>query len=269
MLFDSHCHLFDDRFRDDLDAVLKRARQAGVTGFVVPGVDLATGEQALALARQHGDIYAAVGLHPESLAEASLADVPAIAALTQDERVVAVGEIGLDYYWDTAPRDVQQEVLRAQLRLAKERRLPVIIHNRDATLDTVRLLEEEAAPELTGVMHCFSADWPAAERCLAIGFYISFGGPVTFKSNKVLQEVAARVPDDRLLVETDSPYLSPHPLRGKRNEPERVRLVAEKLAELRGQTVDEVARLTTGNARRLFGIEDGAKAREDGPHVRL
>ncbi|MCL6633181.1 MAG: TatD family hydrolase [Alicyclobacillus herbarius] len=267
MLFDSHCHLFDERFRDDLPAVVERARQAGVEGFVVPAVDLATAEEAIRLTHQFPDVYAAVGLHPESLNTHTVADIPAVRALAEDAKVVAIGEIGLDYYWNTAPPDVQQAVLRAQLRLAKELGLPVIIHNRDATEDTVRLLEEEAGPALCGVMHCFSADWEAAERCLAIGFYISFGGPVTFKRNEELRQVAARVPADRLLIETDSPYLSPHPLRGKRNEPERVRLVAETLAQVRGETVAQVAAQTTANARRLFALpatgtdEEDAKSR--------
>jgi TatD DNase family protein len=263
MLFDSHCHLFDERFTDDLDAVMDRAYKAGVEGFVVPGVDVATSRQAIAISRRYQGVYAAVGIHPESLAEASIEDLTEIRELAADDAVVAIGEIGLDYYWDVAPREKQQEVLRAQLRLAKELRLPVVIHNRDATEDTIRLLEEEAGPDLRGVMHCFSADLEAAKRCLAIGFFISFGGPVTFKSARDLQAVAAEIPDEALLIETDSPYLSPHPLRGQRNEPARVRLVAEKLAELRGQTVDELAELTRQNAHRLFlaGHREGVEVR--------
>jgi TatD DNase family protein len=201
-------------------------------------------------------MYVASGLHPESLDNYDEGAFEQMFEFLQDDKVVAVGEIGLDYYWDTAPRHVQQKVFRRQLQIAKEVALPVIIHNRDATDDTVSILEEEAADgRLRGVMHCFTGSIETAKRCMNFGFYISFGGPVTFKNARKVQETAAQVPLDRLMVETDSPYLSPHPLRGQRNEPARVRLVAEKLAELQHTSVEEVANVTTTNASNLFGVD--------------
>ncbi|QQE79390.1 TatD family hydrolase [Alicyclobacillus sp. SO9] len=256
MLFDSHCHLFDEQFQEDLDAVMKRAADAGVTRFVVPAVDAKSASMAIRLAERFDGVYAAAGLHPESLEDIKEEEFQRIEELTQEEKVVAVGEIGLDYHWDVAPRDVQMDVFRRQLRLAKKVNLPVIIHNREATDDTVRILEEEASDgRLRGVMHCFTGSIETARRCMNFGFYISFGGPVTFKNAKNVQATAAQVPLDRLLVETDSPYLSPHPHRGKRNEPAQVRLVAEKLAELHGVSLEDLSNTTAANAAQLFGVK--------------
>lgn len=252
MLFDSHCHLFDEQFADDLDAVLERARSANVRRVVVPGVDLATSEQAIALAEHQEEVYAAVGIHPEAAKAVPEQDFRRVEALTAHPKVVAVGEIGLDYYWDAAPRQAQQDVMRRQLEIARVCKLPVIIHNRDATEDVVALLERFAG-QVVGVMHCFNADLETAQRCIELGFFISFGGPLTFKNAPDVRDVAAAIPDQWLLAETDSPYLSPAPFRGKRNEPERVRLVVEKLAEVRGQTVTEVEQITVRNTMRLFG----------------
>lgn len=256
MLFDSHCHLFDEQFHEDLDAVMARATEADVQRFVVPAVDADSAERALQLAARFDGVYAAAGLHPESLEAVKEEDFQRIEELTQQDKIVAVGEIGLDYHWDVAPRDVQMQVFRRQLQIAKRVNLPVIIHNRDATEDTVRILEEEASDgRLRGVMHCFTGSIETARRCMNFGFYISFGGPVTFKNAKNVQATAEQIPLDRLLVETDSPYLSPHPLRGKRNEPARVRLVAEKLAELQGVTLEELSDISTANASKLFGVK--------------
>jgi TatD DNase family protein len=255
-LFDSHCHLFGEQFRDDLDSVLQRAREHGVTRMVVPAVDAETAQAAIHLAERVDGLYVAAGIHPESLAEWSAEDVTAIEQAAQHPKVVAIGEIGLDYHWDVAPHDVQQEALRMQIQLAKRLHLPVVIHNRESTEDLLKLLEEECGTELTGVMHCFSDTLATARRCLDFGFYISFGGPVTFKNAGELQAVATEIPSDRLLIETDSPYLSPHPMRGKRNEPARVQLVAEKLAELRSVPVEVIAAQTYDNASRLFGLTE-------------
>ncbi|MCL6516621.1 TatD family hydrolase [Alicyclobacillus sp.] len=251
MWFDTHCHLFDERFQEDLDAVVARARAAGVRHFVVPGVDVQTSEAAIALAERFEGVYAAVGVHPESLADYRPRMLEEIRRLAAHPKVVAIGEIGLDYYWDVAPREVQREVFVAQLDLARETGLPVVVHNRDATEDVVRLIETEAQG-VTGVMHCFTGDLDTAMRCIRCGFFISYGGPLTFKNAEAVREAAARIPAEALVVETDSPYLSPHPLRGKRNEPERVRIVGERLAEIRGLTAQEMADLTTRNALRLF-----------------
>jgi TatD DNase family protein len=252
MLFDTHCHLNAEQFEDDLEAVVERARAAGVEYIVVPGVDAASSERAIAIAERYEGVYAAVGIHPEVLDKVTDADFDAVAALVDHPKVVAIGEIGLDYYWDVAPRPVQQEALRRQIELAAKAQLPVIIHNRDATADTVRVLEESCRGQVVGVMHCFTGSYETAQRCMRLGFYISYGGPVTFKNAHNVREVAARIPDDRLVIETDAPYLTPHPHRGKRNEPAYVRLVAERLAELRGQTMEELASQTRENALRLF-----------------
>jgi len=252
ILFDTHCHLFDEQFHGDVEDVITRARMEGVGGLLVPAIAVEPSKRAIALAEQHDFIYAAVGIHPEAANGIADADYGVLVQLAQHEKVVAIGEIGLDYYWDAAPRDVQQNVLRRQIQLAKEVGLPVIIHNRDATQDTVQVLTEECNQQVHGVMHCFTGSYETALQCIKLGFFISFGGPVTFKNARSVKEVAAQIPDEWLLVETDAPYLTPHPFRGKRNEPARVRLVAEMLAELRGQPYEEIVQQTTQNARRLF-----------------
>lgn len=251
MLIDTHCHLFDEQFSDDVEAVIENAREFGVTGFVVPAVDLRTSEEAIRLAERFEGVYAAVGIHPESLKDLPDSVFDEVESLAKHDKVVAIGEIGLDYYWDVAPRPFQQEVFSRQIELASRVNLPIIIHNRDATEDTVQLVL--CAPDgVNGVMHCFTGSVETAKQCMQKGFYISFGGPVTFKNAVNVARTAAEIPDEWLLVETDSPYLSPHPYRGKRNEPSRVKVVAEKLAELRGQTVETIMDITSQNARRLF-----------------
>lgn len=251
MLIDTHCHLADDQFNADIEAVVERARGAGIQRFIVPAVDVRSAESVLRLAERFDDVYAAVGIHPESLAEVSDKAFDDIQAMAAHPKVVAIGEIGLDYYWDVAPREVQQEVFARQMKLASGLSLPILVHNRDATDDTVRMIESAPA-DVVGIMHCFTGSMETARKCIDRGFLISFGGPVTFKNARDVQDTASQVPDDWLLVETDSPYLSPHPMRGQRNEPVRVRLVAEKLASLRGQSVEEIEALTTRNALRLF-----------------
>jgi TatD DNase family protein len=251
MLFDTHCHLFDEQFADDVEAAIDRARGAGVQYMVVPAVDVASAHRAIALAERHEEIYAAVGIHPESLKNLSESAFAEVEALASHPKVVAIGEIGLDYYWNVAPREVQKEVFLRQIDIARRAKLPIIIHNRDATEDTVEIIERHCRG-VTGVMHCFTGSIETAKRCMKQGFYISYGGPVTFKNAENVRKAALQISDEFLLVETDSPYLSPHPFRGKRNEPARVSLVVEKLAELRGQTFDAVAQFTLQNGRRLF-----------------
>ncbi|GEO26361.1 hydrolase TatD [Alicyclobacillus acidoterrestris] len=251
-LFDTHCHLMDDQFADDLAAVLERAHSAGVSYVVVPAVDVQSARRAIAIAEQHEGVYAAVGIHPEAAKDVPASDFDEVERLALHEKVVAIGEIGLDYYWDAAPRPEQAAVLRRQIEIAKRVKQPVIIHNRESTQDIVQLLQDSGVDEVGGVMHCFNETLDVAKACMALGFYISFGGPVTFKKAEDVRQVAAQIPDDRLLVETDSPYLSPHPFRGKRNEPARVRLVAEQVAQVRGVGVDTIAALTTKNALALF-----------------
>ncbi|WAH39096.1 TatD family hydrolase [Alicyclobacillus dauci] len=252
MLFDTHCHLMDEQFVDDLDDVLSRARQEGVTRIVIPAVDVPTAHRAIAIAEANPGVYAAVGVHPEAAKDVPAEDFAEVERLAQHPKVVAIGEIGLDYYWDAAPRPEQQSVMRRQVEIAKRVQLPIIVHNRESTADIVELLKDSGASQVRGVMHCFSETLDVAKECMELGFYISFGGPVTFKKADDVREVAANIPADRLLVETDSPYLTPHPFRGKRNEPARVRLVAEKLAEIRGVSLSELAAQTTSNALELF-----------------
>ncbi len=206
------------------------------------------------MAEQYDFIYAVVGWHPVDSINMLPGDLDWIASLCDHSKVVAIGEIGLDYHWDTSPKDVQQRVFREQIQLARQKKKPIVIHNRDAHEDVVRILKEEDAKDVGGVMHCYSGSWETAKRCLDMNFYISFGGPVTFKNARVPKEVLANVPLDRLLIETDAPYLAPHPHRGKRNESAFVRLVAETAAEITGRSVDEIAKITTENAMKCFGI---------------
>lgn len=253
---DTHCHLDMPQFAEDRPAMLARAAAAGVGQMVVPAIDLKNITAVLHLAATQSPIYAAVGIHPNSTGdwqEAWLADVRQAAARP---KVVAIGEIGLDYYWDNSPKPIQQAAFAAQIALAAELDLPVIIHNREAAADVLRLLAESplAGREAPGVLHSFSADWAAAEMALELGFYLGFTGPVTYKKADELREVARRAPLERILIETDAPYLTPHPFRGKRNEPAYVPLVAEGIAAVKGVETAVVARQTTANARRLFRL---------------
>lgn len=254
MLFDTHVHLNDDQFKEDIEEVIKRAQEAGVSSMVVVGFDRATITRAMELIEEYAFIYAAIGWHPVDAIDMLDEDLAWIEELSSHPKVVAIGEMGLDYHWDKSPRDIQKEVFRKQIRLAKKVKLPIVIHNREATADIVDILKEEHAEEVGGIMHCFSGSPEVAKECLNMNFYISLGGPVTFKNAKKPKEVAVEVPLDKLLIETDCPYLAPHPYRGKRNEPAYVKLVAEQIAELKGLTFDEVAAATTENARKLFGI---------------
>jgi len=254
MLFDTHVHLNDDQFDDDLEEVIERARLNGVERVVVVGFDEKTIKRAMELIDTYDFMYAAIGWHPVDAIDLTDSYLDWIEELTAHPKVVAIGEIGLDYHWDKSPKDVQQAVFRRQIQLAKKLDLPIIIHNREATEDVVTILEEEGAAEVGGIMHCFSGSPETAKRCLDMNFYISLGGPVTFKNAVKPKEVAKEVPLDRLLIETDCPYLAPHPYRGKRNEPSYVKLVAEQIADLKGISFDEVARATTENANRLFRI---------------
>ncbi len=254
MLIDTHAHLDLEEFAADFPEVLERAKENGVGWIVNIGYDLESSRRAVALARQFPQFYAAIGVHPHEAEGADEATWPVLTDLASEPKAVAVGEIGLDYYRDLSPRPRQQAVFRRQIALARELGRPVIIHDRDAHQDTLTILKEERAGELGGVMHCFSGSWETAKECLKLGFYISIAGPVTFRNAPKVQEVAQKAPLDRLLVETDSPYLAPDPYRGKRNESAYVRLVAEKIASLRGIGFEQVAEATTANARRLFGI---------------
>ncbi|MFT3657093.1 putative metal-dependent hydrolase YcfH [Bacillus sp. B01(2024)] len=252
MLFDTHAHLNAEQFDTDLEEVIARAKAEKVERIVVVGFDKPTITRAMELIEEYDFIYAAIGWHPVDAIDMTEEDLLWIKELSAHEKVVAIGEMGLDYHWDKSPKDIQKEVFRKQIALAKEVNLPIIIHNRDATEDVVTILKEEGAEEVGGIMHCFTGSAEVARQCMDMNFYISFGGPVTFKNAKKPKEVAKEIPNDRLLIETDCPFLTPHPFRGKRNEPSYVKYVAEQLAELKGLTYEEIASITTENAKRLF-----------------
>lgn len=249
---DTHLHLHMSHFDDDREAILRRAAEAGVMRLVEIGYDIPSSRAALELAERYEQIYAVVGLQPNHIPDMPPDWLDTVRALAAHPKAIAIGEIGLDYYWEAAPHDTQEEVFRAQLALARELGMPVVIHSRDAQDDTVRILDDAARGQ-PGIMHSFLGNWDFAAACLDVGFYLSFSGPLTFKKASELHEVAQRAPLDRLLTETDSPYLTPHPFRGKRNEPARVRLVTERLAELREQPVEEVAAAVWRNAGQIFG----------------
>lgn len=254
MLTDTHTHLNASQFDEDRDQVIERAREQGVSRMINIGFNRETIPTSLELTERYDFIYTAVGWHPTDAIEMKPDDLDWIEQLCSRDKVVAIGEIGLDYYWDTSPKEVQHRVFREQIRLARKLGMPIVIHNRDAHHDVVQLLREEKAEDVGGVMHCFSGSWETAKLCLDMNFYISFGGPITYKNAKQPKEVLAQVPLDRLLVETDAPYLTPHPFRGKRNETGYVKLVAEAAADIRGISFEELARITSENATRLFRL---------------
>lgn len=254
MLFDTHAHLNAEQFNEDLEEVIARAKEEKVEHIVVVGFDRPTIKRAMELIEAYDFIYATIGWHPVDAIDMTDEDLAWIKDLSAHEKVVAIGEMGLDYHWDKSPKDVQKEVFRKQIALAKEVGLPIVIHNRDATEDVVSILREEGAEEVGGIMHCYTGSAEIAQECINMNFYLSFGGPVTFKNAKKPKEVVKQIPNDRLLIETDCPYLTPHPYRGKRNEPSYVKLVAEQIAELKGMTYEEIAAITTENAKKLFGI---------------
>ena len=255
MLIDTHAHLDGEAFLEDQEEVIARARANGVSTIINIGFNNETIPSTMALAEKYDFIYAAVGWHPQDAKDMTDADFDRLRELCAHPKVVAIGEIGLDYYWDTSPKDVQHTVFRRQIRLARELGKPIIIHNRDAHDDVVRILREEKASEVGGIMHCYSGSWEIAKMCLDMNFYISFGGPVTFKNAKQPKEVLKQVPLERLLIETDSPYLCPDPFRGKRNESAYVKYVAEAAAALKEMPVEELAAITSANAKRLFGLK--------------
>lgn len=258
MLIDTHAHLDDARYDADREAVIARAREAGVETFVSIGCDLATSKSAVDLAGRYPFVYAAVGVHPHEVKHIEDGWYDEFRRLAGHKKVVAYGEIGLDYHYNHSPPKLQRERFREQVGLAKELRLPLVIHTREAQEDTIAILKEENAGEVGGVFHCFSGDAWLAKDALDLGFYLSFSGVITFPSATMLRDIVKTVPLDRILVETDCPYLTPVPHRGKRNEPAFVKLVAEKIAEVKGATevagVEELGRITSDNARRLFKI---------------
>jgi len=234
--------------------MIARAREAGVEHFVTIGCDLTTSRAAVELADRYPFIYATVGVHPHEAKQIGDSWYDDLRRLAQHKKVVAYGEIGLDYHYNHSPPKLQRERFREQITLARELRLPIVVHTREAQDDTIAILKEENAADVGGVFHCFSGDARLAKNALDLGFLLSFSGVITFQNATMLRDIVKTVPMDRILVETDSPYLTPAPHRGKRNEPAHVRLVAEKIAAIQGMTADQIAELTSQNARRVFKI---------------
>ena len=254
MLFDTHAHLDDKRFDDDRDELIRGLPERGVSRVITPGIDVDSSKKCVDLADKYDIVYAGVGIHPHEASKLEDNYLDQLRTMAQNKKVVAIGEIGLDYYYDFSPRDIQKQRFIEQIELAAELKLPIIIHNRDSHEDMLNILREHKDLINGGVMHCFSGSWEMAKIVLDLGLYISLAGPVTFKNAKKPVEVANNIPLDRLLIETDSPYLTPVPYRGKRNDPGHVALVAQKIAEIRGITAEEVGRITTENALNLFKI---------------
>jgi len=254
LLVDTHAHLDSAQFHDEQPQLVARALESGISHILTIGCDLASSHASVALAAQYPQVYAAVGVHPHDATEVTPALLDELRTLAREQKVVAIGEIGLDFYRDRSPRDLQRQAFRDQLQLAVELDLPVIVHDRDAHDEVLAILCEFKGEKLRGVLHCFSGDIAMAKQCLELGFYISIAGPVTYPKNEGLREVVKAVSIDKLLIETDCPYLSPQKFRGKRNEPAYVRYTAEKIAEVKCLSIKDVARITSLNAWRLFGI---------------
>lgn len=253
MLFDTHAHYDDERFDGDREALLAGMPEKNVGLIVNPGCDISSSRTAVALAESFDFVYAAVGIHPENCGDFEPSMIDRLRQMAKNPRVVAIGEIGLDYYWaENPPRELQQEVLRRQLRLAEELGLPVIIHDRDAHGDSLEIVRE--FPQVRGVFHCFAGSVEMARELIKMGWMLSFNGVVTFKNAKKAPEVIAAVPLEKLMIETDAPYLTPVPHRGERNDSSYVRLVAEKIAQIKGLTPEEVEKATWENGRRFFGV---------------
>ncbi|TAL18671.1 YchF/TatD family DNA exonuclease [bacterium] len=258
MIVDTHAHLTYKGLVEDVDGVLRRGREAGVGAFITVGVDLPDSRKAVALAQRENDVWAVAGVHPHDTVAMTEATLDDLSTLAKSERVVGWGETGLDFFRDHSPRETQKKWFRAQAARAREIGLPLVVHDREAHAETLEVLKEEARRGLRGVLHCFSGGVDFAREVLALGFYISIPGTVTYPSNGLLREVVKSVPVEKLLLETDCPFLSPQPLRGKKNEPANIIHTARKVAELKGLTLEDVSRITTAASRELFGVGEAA-----------
>lgn len=254
-IVDSHCHIDDERFDSDREELISLFEENEIDFLIDPASDVNSGRKILELVKKYDKIYGAVGIHPHEVEGITQKQLDEIYEMSFAKKIVAIGEIGLDYYYDNSPKDKQKEIFRKQMEIAKKRKLPVIIHTRDAMGDTYDILSEFRG-EVIGVMHCYTGSLEMAKRFMELGYYISISGAVTFKNAVNVREMTKEIPLDNLLVETDSPYLTPEPHRGKRNEPKFVRLVAEKIAELKNMEVNDLIYNTNSNARNLFSIEE-------------
>lgn len=253
LLFDSHAHYDDPRYDDDRLEVLQKIREKGVAGVVNIGADMETSEKSLALAKEHDFIYTTVGVHPHEAGSMKEEDLVTLEKWCKESKVVAIGEIGLDYYYDNSPRSIQKYWFKKQLDLAEKLNMPVVIHTRSAISDTIEILKSSTA---RGIVHCFSESAEIAKQLVKMGFYIAFGGTLTFKNARKAIEAVAQVPLDRLLLETDCPYLAPEGYRGKRNDSSLMSIVCEKMAEIKGIGYEEMANITYQNARKVYRIDD-------------
>ncbi|AFM39152.1 hydrolase, TatD family [Desulfosporosinus acidiphilus SJ4] len=253
MIWDTHAHLDDESYQEDFQDVLERIKSSGISRVTNVGYDFSSSKRSVQLAQDYDFIYAAIGIHPHNAEEVTEEVMAQLQALARKPKVLAWGEIGLDYYRDLSPRSTQQKVFIQQIELANNAGLPIVIHNRDAHQDVMEIVKAHP-PRYGGVFHCYSGSWEMAKILLKIGFYLSFAGPLTFKNARHTVEVARNAPLDRILVETDSPYLSPEPRRGKRNEPAYVREVVRKLAEIKELSMEEMALQTMHNAETIFKL---------------
>lgn len=255
MLFDTHAHYDDEKYAEDRYEVIEKAHQSGVSYIINAATDLKSCEDSIAFARKYDYLYAAVGIHPHEVGDIDDSSLLKLAELAKEDKVVAIGEIGLDYYYDTAPRETQRYWFAKQVNLAREMMLPIIVHDRDAHQDSIDIIKAEKACDMGGVFHCYSGSLEMAKDLVNYNFHISVGGALTFKNARKLVEVVKWIPIDRLLIETDAPYLTPEPHRGKRNDSSYVRYVAEKVAEIKQMDYEKVAEATLNNAKELFRIK--------------
>ena len=254
ILIDSHSHLELSDFDDDRNDVIKRAHQQDVKGIITVGTEIDDIKKAVLIANSFPNVFAIIGIHPHNAKDIDDKTYDIIKKLSKDKKVVAIGEIGLDFFRNLSPPDIQRKSFREQIGLARELNLPIVIHDRDAHAETLRILEEENASEIGGVFHCFSGDWKMAKKAMDMGFFISFAGNITYKKATNLRDVARKIPKERILVETDAPFLTPVPKKG-RNEPAFVRITADMLAKIRGARLEDIAEITTENLFNIFNLK--------------
>lgn len=255
MIFDTHAHYDDEQFDEDRDALLRSMKEAGIGNIVNIGANMASSQRSLDLAAEYDFMYAAVGVHPSDCAELDDEKIEKLEEMSSFPKCVAIGEIGLDYYWPEPEHDLQKKWFKRQIALAREVELPIIVHSRDAAADTVDILKSENAGELGGVVHCFSYSKEVAEECVKMGFYIGIGGVLTFKNGRKMKEVAEAIPMERIILETDCPYLAPEPFRGKRNSSLYLPYVVSAMAQIKGISEEEVISITEANAREMYRLK--------------
>jgi TatD DNase family protein len=255
MIFDSHAHYDDEAYNEDRDAVIGRLKEEGVEALVNIGASIEGSESSIALAKKYPFIYATIGVHPENIKTMTEDDIDWLREHSKEEKVVAIGEIGLDYYWDKDNKEDQKKWFRKQIALAKETNLPIAIHSRDAAADTINILKEEHVEEIGGIIHCYSYSKESVKDYLKLGLYVGIGGVLTFKNGRKLREAVEEIPLERIVLETDAPYLAPDPYRGKRNNSAYLKYVVDKIAEIKETSTEEVIRITTQNTYDVYRIE--------------